>query len=168
MQTIRIMLKVFNPALVLALSAIFLSTGPVFAAPSNPIVFVTQVPQPEDFATIGSVFANHRGSIEAAPRGGDLYIRYPNGTLKNLTQLAGYGVTGFQGNSAIAVRDPAVHWSGNKIIFSMVIGGANEQYEYEDYFWQLYEVTGLGISDTPVITKVPNQPSGFNNVMPTQ
>lgn len=34
-----------------------------------------------------------------APRGGDLYILYPDGTLKNLTFSCGYGMDGFQGDS---------------------------------------------------------------------
>lgn len=62
------------------------------AAPTalpNPIMFVTQMPIPDDFATIGSVFANHRGGINLSGRGGDLYIRYPDGALRNLTQEAG-------------------------------------------------------------------------------
>jgi hypothetical protein len=41
----------------------------------NPILFVTQVPNPADFTTIGSVFGNHRGAMDSAPRGGDLWIR---------------------------------------------------------------------------------------------
>jgi hypothetical protein len=41
----------------------------------------------------------------------------------------------------------------------MVIGAPAEQYQYESYRWQLYEVTGLGVNDTPVITKVTNQPA---------
>lgn len=138
------------------------------AAPcDNPILFVTQVPVPEDFTTIGSTFGNQRASVDSVFRGGDLYIRYPNGTLKNLTQTAGYGNSGFQGSTSIAVRDPAVHWSGNKALFSMVIGSPTHQYDYDTYYWQLYEVTGLGQSDTPVITKVPNQPATYNNVMGT-
>ena len=32
--------------------------------------------------------------------------------------------------------------------------------------WQLYEITGLGEADTPVITLVPNQPGAFNNIAP--
>ena len=120
----------------------------------HPILFCTQVPHPADFAMMASPFANHIPSIRQAPRGGDLYIRYPNGTLKNLTQLAGFGESGMQGENAIAVRDPHVHWSGTKALFSMVIG-APERYDYDFYVWQIYEVTGLGESDTPVITLVP-------------
>jgi hypothetical protein len=82
-------------------------------SPTNPILFVTQVPIPDDFTTIGSVFGNHRGTISSAGRGGDLYIRYPDGTLKNLTAAAGYETSGFQGDKGIAVREPHVHWSGS-------------------------------------------------------
>ncbi|MCB0020178.1 MAG: hypothetical protein KDE09_20445, partial [Anaerolineales bacterium] len=91
---------------------------------------------------------------------------YPDGTLRNLTATAGYGTAGFQGSNAIAVRDPAVHWDGDKAIFSMVIGAPTQQYQVNSYHWQLYEVTGLGPADTPVITKVPNQPATFNNISP--
>jgi hypothetical protein len=133
---------------------------------SNPIVFVTQVPVREDFTTIGSVFGNHRGDLQSAARGGDLWIRYPDGALKNLTKTAGFGVDGFQNAKAIAVRDPSPHWDGKKIVFSMVVGAPEKQYEYKDYYWQLYEVTGLGKNETPQISKVPNQPVSFNNVSP--
>lgn len=132
----------------------------------NPILFCTQVPQPADFITLMSTFGNHQGSQYSAPRGGDLYIRYPDGSLKNLTQLAGYGQSGMQGATAIAVRDPHVHWDGNKALFSMVIGAPTKQYVWETYYWQIYEITGLGKNDTPVITKVPNQPANYNNVTP--
>lgn len=153
-----------NKLLMLLLFCLFLNN--YSHASSGDIVFVTQVPNPQDFATIGSTFANHQGAVESAPRGGDLYIRYSDGSLKNLTSAAGYGVDGFQNAASIAVRDPQVHWSGEKIIFSMVIGSPTEQYVYNDYYWQLYEISGLGKSETPVIRKVANQPSNFNNVMP--
>lgn len=133
---------------------------------TNPILFVTQFPIPADFTTIGSTFGNHLATLQSAGRGGDLWIRYPDGTLKNLTRAAGYGVDGFQNEQAIAVRQPAVHWSGNKAVFSMVVGAPAQQFTYEDYYWQLYEITGLGLNDTPVITLVPNQPSDYNNISP--
>jgi hypothetical protein len=143
---------------------------PAAAAPDAtpfPILFVTQVPIPYDFTAIASVFGNHRTDMDSVGRGGDLYIRYPDGTLKNLTALAGYGVAaGFQGSTSIAVREPSVHWSGTKALFSMVIGAPPQQYQYVTRYWQIYEVTGLGVGDTPVITKVPNQPATFNNVSP--
>jgi hypothetical protein len=130
-------------------------------------MFVTQVPIPGDFTAIASVFGNHGTSMQAVGRGGDLYIIYPNGALKNLTALAGYGVaTGFQGANSIAVREPSVHWDGTRALFSMVIGAPPQQYQWTTEYWQIYEVTGLGQGDTPVITRVPNQPDQFNNVSP--
>ena len=139
---------------------------PSSSAIANPILFVSQVPIPDDYTTIGSVFGNQRADLDSAGRGGDLWIRYANGTLKNLTSAAGFGTTGFQGANAIAVRDPAVHWSGNKAVFSMVVGAPAQQYQEARYVWQLYEVSGLGQMDTPIISKVPNQPAGFNNISP--
>lgn len=132
----------------------------------NPIMFCTQVPQPSGFGTSAETFGNHLASIYSAPRGGDLYIKYPNGTLKNLTATAGYGQNGMQLATSIAVRDPAVHWSGTKAIFSMAIGSATVRYQVATYFWQLYEITGLGENDTPLITKIPNQPNNYNNISP--
>lgn len=139
----------------------------------NPIMFCTQVPNPYGFASLIGTFGNHLGSVYAAPRGGDLYIYYPDGTLKNLTQLAGYGNAGDafgnanqQALTSIAVRDPSIHWDGNKALFSMVIGNVAQQYQVQTYYWQIYEVTGLGKNDTPIITKVPNQPENYNNVYP--
>lgn len=146
---------------------LFLCTSFAHAQRLYPILFVTQTPIPFDFTAIGSVFGNHRADMESTGRGGDLYVLYPNGTLKNLTQLGGYGVaSGFQGANSIAVREPAVHWNGTKAIFSMVIGAPTQQYAWGTYYWQLYEVTGLGAGQPVVITKVPNQPLNVNNVSP--
>ncbi|GAB6139803.1 hypothetical protein JCM14076_05320 [Methylosoma difficile] len=136
-----------------------------YAAMDYPIAFVTQVPIHQDFCTINATFCNHQAAINVTGRGGDLWIRYPDGSLKNLTEAAGYGMSGHQGANAIQVRDPSVSWDGNKIIFSMVVG-APSQYQVKQYFWQLYEVTGLGKNETPVITKVAYQPTTFNNVSP--
>ncbi|MBD8526707.1 hypothetical protein [Pseudomarimonas arenosa] len=134
----------------------------------NPIMFVTQYPVPNDFASIGSVFANHLADLDSTGRGGDLYIRYGDGTLRNLTAEAGYGVSsGLQGSSAISVRDPALHWSGTKAVFSMAIGAPSQQYQVNDYYFQLYEVTGFGQGETVSISVVANQPQEFNNVQPT-
>ncbi len=138
------------------------------AAPSlpNPVLFVTQVPVPQDFATVGSVFANHMADMQSAARGGDLWIRYPDGTLRNLTAEAGYGSSGMQGANAIAVRDPAVHFSGSKAVFSMVIGAPTAQYQQITKYWQLYEVSGLGSGQAVSIVRVANQPADTNNVEP--
>ena len=139
--------------------------SPATASVPNPILFVTQVPEPDDFTTITSTFGNHSAQIDSVPRGGDLWIRYPDGTLKNLTRAAGFGMEGLQGANAIAVRDPSVHWSGTKALFSMVVG-APQQYQWNAYFWQIYEITGLGPNDTPVIRKIANQPADYNNITP--
>ena len=131
-------------------------------------MFVTQVPIAGDFITIGSTFGNQQASLSAAGRGGDLYIRYPDGTLKNLTLAAGYGGSGFLTDSqGIDVRDPSVYWDGTKAVFSMVVGAPSALYQVATYYWQLYEITGLGVNDTPVITRVPHQPANFNNISPT-
>ena len=132
----------------------------------NPIMFVTQVPVLSDFASRASTFANHGASMDQVARGGDLMIRYPDGSLRNLTKEAGFGMDGMQGANAIAVREPSVHWSGNKAVFSMVIGAPTQQYQVATYFWQIYEVSGLGKGQTASITKVANQPIGYNNVSP--
>ena len=132
---------------------------------ANPILFVTQVPIPADFATVASVFGNHVPSMENAGRGGDLWIAYPDGTLKNLTQAAGFGNAGQQGVQSIAVREPSVHWSGSKALFSMAVG-APVQFEVKTFYWQIYEITGLGQNQQPAIRKITGQPENFNNVSP--
>jgi hypothetical protein len=124
------------------------------------------VPTLQDFASRASTFGNHRADLGRVLRGGDLMIRYPDGTLRNLTKEAGFGMDGFQGDKSIAVREPTVHWTGKKAVFSMVVGGAPAQYQVSNYVWQLYEVTGLGKGETVSITKVANQPATYNNVAP--
>jgi len=131
------------------------------------VVFVGQVPFPQDFANLGSTFGNQKAGVYEAPRGGDLFIRYSDGSIRNLTRAAGFGNGGLQGAGSIAVRDPAVNWEGSKVLFSMVVGAPTERYQVRTYFWQLYEITGLGKNETPVIVKVPNQPTNYNNIMPT-
>jgi hypothetical protein len=137
------------------------------ASVSNPILFVTQVPAPDGFGNISSTFANHIPAMDRVRRGGDLMIRYPDGTLRNLTREAGFGEPAVQqGARAIAVRDPSVHWSGSKALFSMLIGAPAAQYQYPNYAWQMYEVSGLAQGQAVSITKIAGQPSGYNNVTP--
>ena len=138
------------------------------AGPTNSILFVTQIPIPADFTSIGSTFGNHQATLDSCGRGGDLYIRYPDGTLKNLTRGAGYGHWGAQDTNGIAVRQPCVHWSGQKAVFSMVVGAPRRQFDYSSVsYWQLYEITNFtDPKATPIITRVPNQPTTFNNVAP--
>lgn len=157
------------PLIALALASLFVLNLKVHAdsISDNPIVFVTMVPNPADFGTMAATFGNHTATPSTAFRGGDLWIRYADGSLKNLTSAAGYGNSGLQGANAIAVRDPSVHWDGTKVIFSMVVGAPTQQYQLTNHRWQLYEITGLGPSETPVITLVPGQPSSYNNISPT-
>ncbi|HEV7923226.1 MAG TPA: hypothetical protein VGR02_20785 [Thermoanaerobaculia bacterium] len=156
----------------LSLTALCISFGidaaaqPAVPLP-NPVMFVGQVPIPDDFTVVASTFGNHDGHESVAPRGGDLFILYPSGTLRNVTRTAGFGNPGFQGANSIAVREPCVHWSGSRALFSMVVGAPTQQFQINlTYHWQLYEVTNLGENQTPVITRVPNQPANFNNVSP--
>src|ERR1051326_9431790 len=80
----------------------------------NPILFVTQVPIPGDFTTVASTFGNHDGQIDSAPRGGDLWIVYPDGIVKNLTRTAGFGNDGMQSDKALAVGERSGPWGGPK------------------------------------------------------
>ncbi|MEP7156786.1 MAG: hypothetical protein ABI905_13495 [Betaproteobacteria bacterium] len=148
------------------------SGAPVIPVPeAGTIMFVTQVPI-RGFLSRGSTFGNHLASMEAVPRGGDLMLRYADGVLRNLTKEAGFGnnpvVSGVeqQRANAIAVREPSVHWSGNKALFSMIVGAPTAQFQVKQFQWQIYEVTGLLRGQTAVITKIANQPLGYNNVSP--
>lgn len=152
---------------------------------AHPIVFVAQMPPVRGYPSLNDVFTNHLAGPEQAPRGSDLYVLYPDGTLKNLTQAAGYGCTApicaTPGSSSqpgypaaqdplgnfggIAVRDPEPHWGANKVVFSMVVGSPG-RFQTHNWRWQLFEVSGLGQNDTPVISKVSNQPP-YSNVQPT-
>lgn len=129
---------------------------------SNPILFVTQTPFHSTFDTLTGTFGNHNGGDYNAPRGGDLVIAYPSGKIRKLTEEAGFGQ---EPGQEIAVREPSVHWDGKRALFSMVIGGTTKN-DFTPVFWQIYEVTGLGEGEDVVITRVPNQPEGFNNVSP--
>jgi hypothetical protein len=134
-------------------------------ATANPILFVTQVPV-GGFTSVTSTFGNHLTPPGLAPRGGDLVIRYSDGSLRFLTQEAGFGNAGMQGVNAIAVREPCVHWSGGKALFSMVVGAPTQQYQVATFYWQIYEVTGLGLGETVSMRHINNQPANFNNVSP--
>ncbi|MGL4573431.1 MAG: hypothetical protein ACRCV9_01430 [Burkholderiaceae bacterium] len=124
---------------------------PASSAITNPILFVTarSPNNPNEFASRASIFANHLGERDdRTPRGGALWIRYPDGTLRNLTQEAGF--------TNIAAREPAVHWSGTKAVFSMASGSSP---------WQMYEITGIAKGQTAAVRKLPGQPN-YNNVSP--
>src|SRR5258708_8729887 len=82
---------------------------------SNSILFVTQPLVPDErndnivsnvFVSVVSGMGNHLTDTTSTPRGGDLYIRYADGTLKNLTRVSGYGLTGPHHTNAIPLPDP--------------------------------------------------------------
>ena len=138
-----------------------LSTSAMLPANFLTIMFVTQPPLGADFTTVNATFGNHLGSTFKAPRGGDLYIRYSDGALRNLTSEAGFGT---QAGKDIAVREPSVHWSGAKALFSMVVGGTTKN-NFDPVYWQIYEVSGIGKGEVVKITKLP-QLENYNNVSP--
>ncbi|WP_407060966.1 HzsA-related protein [Agrilutibacter solisilvae] len=129
-------------------------------------MFVTQVPTAE-FQHVAAAFGAIQTDPLRTPRGGDLWIRYSNGSLRNLTAEAGYGIqTAGQDGPAIAVRQPVIHWSGQKALVSMLIGAPDKQYRTDKFYWQLYEVTGYMPGEAVHITRLPCQPAGFNNIAP--
>lgn len=155
------------------------------AALTNPVIFVTQTPTmtgEADIATVTGTFSTHLPGIQAAPRGGSLYILYPDGTLRDL--LADAITAACTGNpncdpkplelqggilvSGHAVREPTVHWDGNKVIFSLLKNVSKQQFQVipADTRWQMYEITNLAKGSTPVLAKVANQPPEYNNVSP--
>src|SRR5215468_8805057 len=147
---------------------------------TNPIVFVTQPPIPRElnssvsntFLSVVTVFGNQQADTAHAARGGDLWLMTTNGALVNLTRRAGFGTNGVQAGVGIDVRDPAIHWSGMNLLFSMVVGAPTSAADTTTYYWQMYELTNLAavIANTntvPAIVLVPNQPTNCNNVTPT-
>ena len=76
----------------------------------HPIVFVAQIPPMRGYPSLNDVFTNHIASPEPAPRGSDLYILYPDGSLKNLTAAAGWGYLG--------VDHPIDTWGADWIVDS--------------------------------------------------
>ena len=148
--------------------------------PTNALLFVTQVPIANEIndGTVSNVFVsvvspvgNHLADTAHAGRGGDLWMRYTNGALLNLTRKGGFGTNTIQHGVGIAVRDPAVYWDATKAIFSMVVGAPTNASDPKVFFWQLYEITNLAAvvassNTVPAIIKVSNQPSNYNNVMP--
>ncbi len=169
--------RILGWAILAALPAWGPDTGA--ALPTNAVLFVTQVQLPDErndnavsnvAVSVVSPLGNHLADTAHAGRGGDLWIRYPNGYLRNLTRAAGLGATGSQDGIGIAVRDPHVHWDGQRALVSMVIGAPTGPADPAQFLWQLYELTNLGQVATdsnavPVFVRVPRQPAGFNNVM---
>jgi hypothetical protein len=145
----------------------------------NPILFVTQVPIPRElngsvsntFLSVVTLFGNHLGDTAHAARGGDLWLMTTNGSLVNLTRAGGFGVSGAQVGAGISVRDPLIHWSGKKAVFSMVVGAPTGPSDTTVFDWQLYELLNLDavIANTntkPLIVPIANQPTNCNNISP--
>ncbi len=152
---------VLTTVCLLALALVREPQSRTHAAQLPTILFVTQPPFGADFVSVNATFGNHRPRTAFTPRGGDLYIRYGDGTLRNLTAETGFGL---QAGKEIAVREPSVHWSGTKALFAMVIGGTTKN-DYSDVYWQIYEITGLGRGETARITKLP-QAENYSNISP--
>jgi hypothetical protein len=168
-------------ALVLGIElASFVGLAATVTVPTNALLFVTQVPIANEinddtvsnvFVSVVSPVGNHLADTAHAGRGGDLWIRYTNGALLNLTRKAGFGTNTVQHGVGIAVRDPAVFWDTSKALFSMVVGAPTNASDSRIFYWQLYELTNLAavVADSnavPAIVRVSNQPTNYNNVMP--
>ena len=106
----------------------------------------------EDFAAIGSVFANHLGDIQyARPRRRSLHPSIPTACCAISRPKRGYGIPagslqGGRTRSRCAI--PPCTGPARRRVFSMVIGAPTEQYGNSVYYWQIYEITGFGEGET--------------------
>src|ERR1041385_9087456 len=115
---------------------------------TNPIVFVTQPPIARElnstvsntFLSVVTEFGNHLPDTAHAGRGGDLWLMTTNLGLVNLTRRAGFGTNGVQAGVGIDARDPAIHWSGKKLLFSMLVGAPTGPSDSTQFYWQMYEL----------------------------
>src|SRR5882672_8362017 len=165
-------LRLRLPALVLVLGV---SSAASAGNPSNPILFVTQVPMPEEvnsrdvtssYQSCVSPFSNHLGDTAHAGRGGSLHVRFGNGQVVDLLAVADWSAIagGQPAANAVAVRNPSVNWAADKSLFSMVIGTPSGPADTTTFLWQLYEITlptqaQINANVKPVLTKVANQPA---------
>ena len=164
------------------LAIALLATSPTLPAATlgKPVMYVTQVPIPDERfdktitlsqMNITTTMMSPLADPKAAPRGGALWIRYADGTKRNLTEAAGFGgpvdgnhnATGSQGANSIAVMRPFMDWNGTKAIFAMVVGAPTSASDTTVFHWQLYEITNFLQGQTPIITPVTGQPAGYNN-----
>lgn len=149
--------------------------------PAHPILFVTQVPMPEEvnsrdvtvsYQSCVSPFSNHLADTAHAARGGSLHVRFQDGQVVDLLQVADWTAIpgGKPAANSIAVRNPSVNWAGDKAVFSMVVGAPTSPSDTTTFRFQLFEITlptqaQLNANVQPVLTKVANQPP-YNNVFP--
>jgi hypothetical protein len=177
-----------NRRLSFALAALSLVSTTFAADPANPILFVTQVPMPEEvntrtipsnYMSCVSPFGNHLGGSAFAGRGGSLWVRFPANAIPALNHqvvdlLAAADWSAIPGGrppaNTVAARNPSVYWDKSKAVFSMVAGAPSGPNDTTVFLWQLYEITlptqaQLNANVQPLVTKVANQPP-YNNIMP--
>jgi hypothetical protein len=170
-----------NAFLRCAALALFGACSAFAGNPANPILFVTQVPMPEEvnsrtitesYQSCVSPFSNHLADTAHAGRGGSLHVRFSNGQVVDLLAVANWSAIpgGQPAAGSVAVRNPSVDWTATKAIFSMVIGKPSGPADTTQFYWQLYEITlptqaQLNASVKPVLTQVANQPP-YNNIFP--
>lgn len=107
-----------RPVVCALLTATFAATCSQ-AAITNAILFVTQVPMPDErnnltssnvAVSVVSPSGNHLADTSHAGRGGDLWIRFPSGAFTNLTSAAGYksatGATPVGGSARCRTNGP--------------------------------------------------------------
>ncbi len=182
MSDTLIAMKIIRPFKLFIVICCTLLSGALHAGnPANPILFVTQVPIPEEvntrdvtqsFMSIASPFSNHLADTLHAGRGGSLFVRFANAQVVDLLTVADWSAIpgGKPAADATAVRNPAVNWTATKAIFSMTTGKPSGPADATLYLFQLYEITlptqaQLAANVKPVLTKVANQPA-YNNVFP--
>jgi hypothetical protein len=87
---------------------------------TDSILFVTRARITGDFTRIASTFGNKKATPGSYGHGGDLYVRYPDGAIKNLTRAGGYGVWGSQATNGKAVRQSSniARYAGSNIVLT--------------------------------------------------
>lgn len=105
---------------ILFCAAVAIASTP--AALSNPIVFVKQVKVNHSGGAIQDLYGNFEGRNPPLdqPVGGNLFVLYPTGQLRQLIP-----------RTQVAVRDPEVSDDAQKVIFAMKEGGNGK--------WQVWE-----------------------------
>ncbi len=183
MSDTLIAMKILRPLTLFVVTCCLLLTTALHAGnPVNPILFVTQVPIPEEvntrdvtqsFMSIASPFSNHLADTLHAGRGGSLFVRFANAQVVDLLAVADWSAIpgGKPAADAMAVRNPAVNWTATRAIFSMTTGKPSGPVDATLFLFQLYEITlptqvQLAANVKPVLTKAANQPA-YDNVLPT-
>lgn len=165
------------------------NAAPPATGGSKGLVFIAQTPNPHGSSDIGThtaTFGNSTPGISAAPRGGSLMYLRRDGelvdlldeALKNGCDAGGDAICNPSGVLEVnddgllvdgyVARRPRIHWNADKLIFAMTRGAKDSQHgdiKPAAPRWQLYEIEGLDPGDTPLLTRVANQPD-YNNVDP--